>query len=74
MLPLAKRFHELQVENAIPPSFTSYLLDHQREFDLTDEELAYLAGSMFGAGSDTVRIFSIFVSSRLSDVYRPVPA
>ncbi|EPQ50746.1 cytochrome P450 [Gloeophyllum trabeum ATCC 11539] len=35
------------------PSFAKYLLERQTEYDLTDDELAYLAGSMFGAGSDT---------------------
>ncbi|KZT26043.1 cytochrome P450 [Neolentinus lepideus HHB14362 ss-1] len=35
------------------PSFAKYLLERQADFDLTDNELAYLAGSMFGAGSDT---------------------
>ncbi|KAG0142009.1 hypothetical protein CROQUDRAFT_50893 [Cronartium quercuum f. sp. fusiforme G11] len=31
----------------------SHLLDKQKEFELSDDELAYLAGSLFGAGSDT---------------------
>ncbi|TFK53064.1 cytochrome P450 [Heliocybe sulcata] len=35
------------------PSFAKYLLERQAEYDLRDNELAYLAGSMFGAGSDT---------------------
>ncbi|KAF7796940.1 hypothetical protein EIP86_008126 [Pleurotus ostreatoroseus] len=33
--------------------FVTYLLDRQEEYGLSDDELAYLAGSMFGAGSDT---------------------
>lgn len=37
-----------------PPSFAKGLLEQQQESELNDEELAYLAGSMFGAGSDTV--------------------
>lgn len=32
----------------------TYLLEQQEESGLSDDELAYLAGSMFGAGSDTV--------------------
>jgi cytochrome P450 len=28
-------------------------LEKQKEFELSDDETAYLAGSMFGAGSDT---------------------
>jgi cytochrome P450 len=37
----------------IPQSFGKYLLERQNELDLSDNETAYLAGSMFGAGSDT---------------------
>ena len=32
------------------------LLENQAEYGIMDEEIAYVAGSMFGAGSDTVRI------------------
>ncbi|KDQ65052.1 hypothetical protein JAAARDRAFT_146391, partial [Jaapia argillacea MUCL 33604] len=39
--------------NQARPCFAKYLLERQQEFELTDDELAYLAGSMFGAGSDT---------------------
>ncbi|KAI0345185.1 cytochrome P450, partial [Trametopsis cervina] len=43
-----------QVENnTAQPSFVTYLLEHQKDYGLSDEELAYLAGSMFGAGSET---------------------
>ncbi|TCD67842.1 hypothetical protein EIP91_011904 [Steccherinum ochraceum] len=38
-----------------PVNFTVYLLEHQKELQLTDADVAYLAGSMFGAGSDTVQ-------------------
>ncbi|KAF8797498.1 cytochrome P450 [Phlegmacium glaucopus] len=37
----------------LPPSFGKYLLERQKELELSDNETAYLAGSMFGAGSDT---------------------
>ncbi|KIJ99162.1 hypothetical protein K443DRAFT_680159 [Laccaria amethystina LaAM-08-1] len=37
----------------IPQSFGKYLLERQAELELSDDETAYLAGSMFGAGSDT---------------------
>ena len=37
----------------IPDSFGKYLLEKQKELGLSDNETAYLAGSMFGAGSDT---------------------
>ena len=46
-----------QVKNEAQPCFTTYLLEHQEESGLSDDELAYLAGSMFGAGSDTVGHF-----------------
>ena len=38
------------------PCFVTYLLEKQEEMGMSDDELAYLAGSMFGAGSDTVRL------------------
>ncbi|KAI0345186.1 cytochrome P450 [Trametopsis cervina] len=34
-------------------SFITYLLDQQQQLGLEDDELAYLGGSMFGAGSET---------------------
>lgn len=36
-----------------PQSFSKYLLSQQTSLGLSDDETAYLAGSMFGAGSDT---------------------
>lgn len=51
VLPLTYRS---QKEHRAAPSFTTYLLEHQAEYELSDDELAYLAGSMFGAGSDSV--------------------
>ncbi|KAI0335797.1 cytochrome P450 [Cubamyces sp. BRFM 1775] len=44
---------ERQRKNEAIPCFALSLIERQDEFDLTDDELAYLAGSMFGAGSDT---------------------
>ncbi|KAK0470449.1 cytochrome P450 [Desarmillaria tabescens] len=35
------------------PSFAKYLIENQTMYGLSDNEAAYLAGSMFGAGSDT---------------------
>ncbi|OCH89087.1 cytochrome P450 [Obba rivulosa] len=37
----------------VQPCFATYLLENQAQLGLSDAELAYLAGSMFGAGSDT---------------------
>ncbi|KAH8818767.1 cytochrome P450 [Flagelloscypha sp. PMI_526] len=34
-------------------SFAAYVLGHQAEIGLSNDELAYLCGSMFGAGADT---------------------
>ncbi|KAI0956774.1 hypothetical protein AcW1_005373 [Taiwanofungus camphoratus] len=42
-----------QAAREAQPSFTTYLLDNQETLGLSDNELAYLVGSMFGAGSDT---------------------
>lgn len=41
-----------------------YSLEHQAEFELSDDELAYVTGSMFGAGADTVRSFLCCCSLR----------
>ncbi|THV05169.1 cytochrome P450 [Dendrothele bispora CBS 962.96] len=37
----------------VSQSFGKYLIERQEELGLSDNETAYLAGSMFGAGSDT---------------------
>ncbi|PPQ68178.1 hypothetical protein CVT24_005065 [Panaeolus cyanescens] len=37
----------------VPQSFGKYLLERRNELELNEDETAYLAGSMFGAGSDT---------------------
>ncbi|KAG1829919.1 cytochrome P450 [Suillus variegatus] len=34
------------------PSFARFILEHQKQYQLEDKELGYLAGVMFGAGSD----------------------
>ncbi|KIJ62332.1 hypothetical protein HYDPIDRAFT_42090 [Hydnomerulius pinastri MD-312] len=44
---------EQMAEGRARPSFAKYLLEKQAEYELNDAELAYLAGSMFVAGSDT---------------------
>lgn len=41
------------------PCFAKFLLENQKEYGIVDEEIAYIAGSMFGAGSDTVSIETI---------------
>ncbi|KAF5389652.1 hypothetical protein D9757_004118 [Collybiopsis confluens] len=37
----------------VPASFGKYLIEQQPKLGLSDSQIAYLAGSMFGAGSDT---------------------
>ncbi|KAG6915377.1 hypothetical protein DXG01_011778 [Tephrocybe rancida] len=37
----------------VPESFAKYLLERQATLQLSDDETAYLAGALFGAGSDT---------------------
>ncbi|KAK0197734.1 cytochrome P450 [Armillaria mellea] len=39
--------------NTVQPCFAKYLIEHQAELQLKDDELVYLAGTMFGAGSAT---------------------
>lgn len=41
-----------------PACYATFLLEHQKEYQLSDEECYYLCGSLFGAGSDTVRLLS----------------
>ncbi|EIN08589.1 cytochrome P450 [Punctularia strigosozonata HHB-11173 SS5] len=43
------------------PCFVTYLMENQRNYQLSDNELAYLAGGMFGAGSDTTAAAISFV-------------
>ena len=45
---------DLQENNEARPSFGKYVLEQQAFYHLSDDEAAYLAGTMFGAGSDTV--------------------
>ncbi|KIP04789.1 hypothetical protein PHLGIDRAFT_31183 [Phlebiopsis gigantea 11061_1 CR5-6] len=52
---------KVQAGNA-QPCFATYLLENQRELQLSDDEIAYLAGSMFGAGSDTSASAIAFVT------------
>ncbi|KAG1840951.1 cytochrome P450 [Suillus tomentosus] len=40
-------------EGTARPSFAKFMLEHQKQYQLEDKELGYLAGAMFGAGSDT---------------------
>ena len=39
------------------PSSTKYLLENQAKEGLSDNELAYITGSMFGGGADTVSLY-----------------
>ncbi|CAA7262152.1 unnamed protein product [Cyclocybe aegerita] len=44
---------KIERKEVIPESFGKYILERQAELELSDDETAYLAGSMFGAGTDT---------------------
>jgi cytochrome P450 len=37
----------------VQPCFATYLMEHQTEYQLNDDDVAYLLGSVFAAGSDT---------------------
>lgn len=38
---------------SVVPCFATYLLENKAKFELEDDDVAYLLGSVFGAGSDT---------------------
>ncbi|KAG1798579.1 cytochrome P450 [Suillus plorans] len=40
-------------EGTTSPSFARFMLEHQKQYQLEDKDLAYIAGAMFAAGSDT---------------------
>jgi len=44
---------QIESGDEVTPSFGKYVLERQKELDLSRSEAAYLAGSVFGAGSDT---------------------
>lgn len=53
-LGLLEKVRERMASNHdTPPSFAKYLLERQQELGLADGEVAYMAGALFGAGSDT---------------------
>ncbi|KAG1728771.1 cytochrome P450 [Suillus lakei] len=43
-------------QNKAGPSFTKTLLEHTEDHQLAADEMAYLAGTLFGAGSDTTAV------------------
>ncbi|EJT98827.1 cytochrome P450 [Dacryopinax primogenitus] len=44
------------LEGQAPPSFVKYMTEKQDEYGLTQEELAWLSGSLYHAGSDTAAV------------------
>jgi len=44
---------KIERREEVPPSFGKYIVERQAELGLSDNETAYLAGGLFGAGSDT---------------------
>ncbi|KZO97176.1 cytochrome P450 [Calocera viscosa TUFC12733] len=43
-------------EGHAPPSFVKYMTERQQEYGLTQEELAWLSGGLYHAGSDTTAV------------------
>jgi hypothetical protein len=43
-------------KNKSGPSFTRTLLEHTENHQLATDEMAYLAGTLFGTGADTASI------------------
>ncbi|KAG1899819.1 cytochrome P450 [Suillus fuscotomentosus] len=52
----------------IGPSFSKHLLENGHLYDLTDMEMAYLAGGFFGAGTETVRRLFVFFDDYIPEV------
>ncbi|KAG6883651.1 hypothetical protein C0993_004902 [Termitomyces sp. T159_Od127] len=44
---------QMATNETTPSSFAKYLIERQESLSLSDDETAYLAGALFGAGSDT---------------------
>jgi cytochrome P450 len=44
---------KLKHGEVVSHSFAQYVIEQQQELNMTDDEAAYLVGSIFGAGSDT---------------------
>jgi hypothetical protein len=44
----------VKLEGTTRQSFARFIIEHQKQYQLEDKELAYVAGGMFAAGSDTV--------------------
>ena len=42
-----------QAEGTARSCFAKFLIENQREYQIEDNEMAYVAGAMFGAGSET---------------------
>ncbi|KAG1798591.1 cytochrome P450 [Suillus plorans] len=40
-------------EGTARPSFARFMIEHQKQYELGDKEMAFIAGAIFGAGSDT---------------------
>jgi len=58
-----------------PPSFAKYVLSQQESLGLSDDEAAYLVGTIFGTTSDTVpdgMIYVFLTAARYPDAQRKV--
>ncbi|KAG1778790.1 cytochrome P450 [Suillus placidus] len=57
--------HQLRDQNKADRSLTKALLENTEEHQLSTDEISYLAGSLFGAGSDTAS-HATYLSPRLT--------
>jgi hypothetical protein len=57
-----------QSNEDVGPSFMKYVLENSYLYGLTEDEMAFLAGAFFGAGSDTVRCLVVLRTFRWNQV------
>lgn len=55
---LMDEVREKVAQGTAPASFAKHLLDEQENLGMSDLELAYTAGSPFGAGVETVSVWA----------------
>ncbi|KAG2366030.1 cytochrome P450 [Suillus spraguei] len=53
---LSRVRQQIQSDENIGPSFSKYMLENEHLYGLTEIEMAYLAGGLFGAGTETTAI------------------
>ncbi|KAG2067027.1 cytochrome P450 [Suillus decipiens] len=48
--------HQIQSNEDIGPSFSKHMLENEHLYGLTENEMAYLSGSFFGAGTESTAV------------------